>query len=107
MAYYDNADPYDILDDNNPNQNIFEDYSIDKRETAGSHWFPGLVASGLACVSAIICLVIGWVLYAHWKNGWMLTFAIISTVAFLLTAYFAFWCFCTGRSFNFLGGRLG
>ena len=97
--YYQEDDPYSVLNrsDNGSARNLFGDYSTSRKEVVGSHWNPALIGSGLACVSALICAVIGWILFDHWKNDWLLAFSILSTIAVLLTAYFAFWSFTNNK----------
>ena len=76
---------------------LFGDYTTDRHEVVGAHWLCGLIAAGLACVLALACAIMGWILFDHWKNGWMLAFAIVSTLAVLILAYCAFWCFNNNR----------
>ena len=97
--YYQEDDPYAVAngDDKDSNQNLFGDYTTNPQETVGSHWTPALICSALALISAIICTVIGWILFDHWKNDWLLSFSIISTVAVLLFGFFAFWAFNNNR----------
>jgi hypothetical protein len=97
--YYKEDDPYavDNGSQEDSTKNLFGDYSTSKHETVGAHWTPTLIFSGLALISAIICAVIGWILFDRWKNDWLLSFSIISTVAVLLFAFFAFWAFNNNR----------
>ena len=97
--YNQEDDPYAIVNgsDQDSNRNLFGDYGPSRQETVGSHWTAALVASALACVSAIICAVIGWILFDHWKNDWLLAFSIVSTLAALLCGYFAFWSFTNNK----------
>ena len=101
---YDTDDPYSGLNesgsfygDDDYDNEMFGEYTNDRHEEVGAHWICGLIASGLACAMALICAVIGWILFDHWKNAWMLAFAIGSTLGVLIFAYCAFWCFNNNR----------
>ena len=72
---------------------MFGDYSPDRQEEVGNHWMCGLIAAGLACLLALIAAVIAWIMFDHWKNLWMLAFAIGATLGTLIFAYAAYWCF--------------
>lgn len=82
---------------NNNHRNDILEYSNHAQETQGAHWMTAFLASILICLSSIICLVIGWIVYSRWKNGWLLSFAIIATLTFLISLFFIFWSFTNNK----------
>ena len=62
---------------------------ITGKEVDGSYTI-GLIAAGLFTLCAAICVIIGWILYDVNKGSFLLSFAIIATLAFLAGLFFTF-----------------
>ena len=94
---YDDYDPLDYEVSGDYDQDLFNEYTTNPQETLGSHLLLALAAVGLACVLALICAVMAWVLFDHWKNPWLVTFSIISTLAVFILAFCGFWSFTNNK----------